>query len=72
MKNTPIGGKGRDELKKYNDRRYKSGIKGVQAKEKRAVEKWMETNKLEQDRRLGKILKSLKPLIPTKLNLGRQ
>jgi len=44
-KGTPIGETSRNDNKKFSDRRFKNGLEGAVAKEKKAIKKWSETNK---------------------------
>lgn len=41
-KDTPIGEESRDELRNFNDRRFKNPLEGVAAKEERTIEKFFE------------------------------
>ena len=44
-KGPPAGEQSRDDNKNFNDRRFKSGVEGVKAKEERSIKNWMDKNK---------------------------
>jgi hypothetical protein len=44
-KGPPASEVSRDDNKKFSDRRFKNGMEGAVAKEKKAIEEWNKTHK---------------------------